>query len=116
MATAQQCHAMTTYYFKAYKDVYGREPIVNRNTARWGFDGILKGMPPAEAQRLIDFYLTTASSNKHSLEWFFYNYDKLIISQRETEEDSERRARLRAETKQRAEEWRASGHKGIGDA
>lgn len=115
MATAQQCHAMTTYYLNKYKDMYGEYPIVNRNTARWGFDGILHELKTDMAKKLVDFYFTTTSANMHALDWFFYNYDKLLISIKAAEEDAALRARLRAESKQRAEEWRARGNLGIED-
>ena len=112
--TAQQCHAMTTYYTSAFKQKYGREPVVNRHSARWGFESVLMGMPPADAKKLIDFYFTTTSKEQHSLTWFFYNYDKLIESLSDLEKDKLRRKQLREESEKRAAEWRARGNTGIG--
>lgn len=111
--TPQQCHALITYYINLFKERYKTEPVVNRHAARWGFDSILQGMPPTEARSLLDFYFTTESSKRHSLDWFFYNYDKLIDSQTEVEKDRAHRDKLRAESEQRAKEWRERGNTGI---
>lgn len=112
--TAQQCHAMTTYYVSKFKEKYGREPVINRHSARWGFESVLMGMPPAEAKKLLDFYFTTTSTKQHALDFFFYNYEKLIESLSALEQDKLRRKKMREESEKRAAEWRARGNTGIG--
>lgn len=112
--TAQQCHAMTSYYKKAFQEKYKYEPNVNRNTARWNWEGILTDMPASKAKELVDFYFSTTSQKQHSLDWFFYNYDKLIESLSDLEKDRLRRKQLREESEKRAAEWRARGNTGIG--
>lgn len=116
MAAAKDCHALTSYFVKTYKSKYGSEPNVNRYSARWGFDAVLQSIPGNKAKDLIEYYLRTASKNRHDLDWFFYNYDKLLKAMVEAHEDSDHRARLREESKKRAEEWRKSGKQGITDA
>lgn len=112
--TAAQCHTLTSYYVKLFKERYHREPVVNRHSARWGFEAVLMGMPPEEAKKLLEFYFTTTSQKQHALDWFFYNYDKLIESQTDLDKDRNRREQLRRESEKRAAEWRARGNKGIG--
>lgn len=106
MTTAQACHAMTTYYLSEYQNKYNQKPVVNRNKARWGFDSVLQDLSANQAKLLIDFYLETVSTNRHSLEWFFYNYDKLIDRKAQYEKDEADREQLRHESKKRVEEWR----------
>lgn len=113
MATAKDCHALTSYYIKRFKAVHKREPNVNRYSARWGFDSVLMGMSTEQAKELVDFYFTTPADRDHNLDWFFYNYEKLNQSMYDTKKDQEASARLMAESKKRAEEWRASGKRGI---
>lgn len=115
MPAAKDCHTLTSYYAKKYTEKYGEKPVVNRNTARWNFDSILMGMTLAEAIELIDYYFTVVSSRKHPLDWFFYNYEKLIKAKQDAEEDRARTRKLLLESKERAERWRASGHQGIAD-
>lgn len=110
--TPQQCHAMTSHYVKVFREKYGHDPVVNRHSARWGFDSVLQGLPPAEVKDLLDFYLTTGSTRKHPLEWFFYNYDKLIEQKSDVDADRKHRAKMREESKKRSEEWRKRGNIG----
>lgn len=90
------------------------EPVVNRHSARWSFASVLEGLSPDEVKALIDYYFTTNSTKRHNLEWFFYNYDKLIEGRTESDKDKDRRERLRHESEQRAREWRERfGNQGI---
>lgn len=114
MASAKDCHTLISYYEKLYKEKYGTAPVVNRHTARWSFDGMLKGMSMAEVKSTLEYYLTTNNASRHKLDWFFYNYDKLLENRRDSESDSEHRAKLRRESEQRAREWREKfGNEGI---
>lgn len=111
--TAQQCHALTTYYITAYTDKYQSKPKVNRHSARWGFESMLMDMNSDEVKRLIDFYLETFSSRRHPLDWFFYNYDNLIEEMADKNKDEEDIERLRHETQERVKAWRERGMKSI---
>lgn len=97
---------MVSYFSKVYKDKYGTAPVVNRYKARWGFDSVLLSIDESETKKLIDYYFETASPNGHDLDWFFYNYDKLIIAMEKRDKDAVELARLREESKRRTEEWR----------
>lgn len=113
MAAAKDCHALTTYFVQTFKAKYQSNPVVNRHSARWGFDAILMDMNVADIKALIDYYFTVAGK-KHSLEWFLYNYDKLIEAYQVQKQDAARRAKLREDSEKRAREWRESGKRGIG--
>lgn len=113
--TAQQCHTMTSYYVTKYKEKYDRAPTgVNRNTARWNWEGILTDMNLDAAKKLVDFYFETNNERKHPLDWFFYNYEKLEESQEALKAEKQRRAKVMEESAKRAAEWRARGNTGIG--
>jgi len=106
MPTPKQAHALVTYYTQKYQEKYERKPVTNRHAARWGFDSLLMDVGESEARELIDYYFETVSTNGHSLDWFLYNYEKLMVSKTIGDEDKRERERLRAESKRRAEEWR----------
>lgn len=116
MATAKDCHALTSYYVKGYEVRYGVKPNVNRNTARWGFDSMLQDLSMNHVRQLIDYYFTTPPTRRHDLDWFFYNYEKLNNAMSEAREDAKHRSKLMEESKQRAEAWRQSGKQGIADS
>ena len=102
--TAQQCHALTTYFVNEYEAAYGHKPTVNRNKARWGFESILMDFSPVEARQLIDYYIKHYA--KPSLEWFLFNYDKVVDAKNDHEKEETLRAARRRETEKRLEEWR----------
>jgi hypothetical protein len=115
MATAKDCHTLISYYEKKWKEIYNGTPSVNRITARWNFDSVLKGMSMKETKELIDYYFTTPKTRLHDLGWFFNNYDKLVKAQQTLAEDAAHRRKLMEESKIRAEQWRQSGRQGIGN-
>lgn len=113
MATAKDCHSLTSYYEKGYKEKYGHAPNVNRVTARWNFDSILGSLSLAQTRELIDYYFTTPPTRLHDLDWFFYNYEKLVKAMSDAREDTAHRKKLMEESKKRAEQWRQSGKQRI---
>jgi hypothetical protein len=102
--TAPQCHAMTTYFIQAYNENVGKQPVVNRNKARWGFESVLMDYTPAQAKELIDYYLDSYADP--SLEWFLWNYEKVEESYKDAEKERQSVAKRRKETQERLEQWR----------
>lgn len=113
MAAAKDCHVLISYFMKKYKEKYKVEPAVNRHSARWGFDSVLMDLSVQDVKGLMDYYFTTDSTKRHSLDWFLYNYEKLIEAMTEQLRDAQRRAKLRKESEERAKEWRERGKQGI---
>lgn len=106
MATAKDCHTLTGHFEKCYKERYGQKPVLNKYAARWGFDAVLNDLSVLDAKALVEYYFKTESHNRHSIDWFFYNYHNLIINRKAQQDDAARRAVLRAESARRTEEWR----------
>jgi hypothetical protein len=104
-ATAQQCHALTTYYIDKYSEVVGKTPSVNRNKSKWGFEAMLIDYTPTQAREMIDHYIEHYASAP-TIEWFLFNYEKVDEAKKEFEERKVQQAKRMAETKARAEEWR----------
>jgi hypothetical protein len=102
--TAQQCHAMTTYFASQYADKVGKPAPVNRNKARWGFEAMLMDYTPGQARTLVDFYLE--HWQLPNIEWFLYNYEKVDLALQEHNDREAMSAKRRAVTQQRLEEWR----------
>lgn len=116
MPAAKDCQTLISYYVKQYKKKIGKEPNVNRWSARWGFDSVLLGMGMEQAMDLVDYYFTTPPTRLYDLDWFFYNYEKLVQAMHEAKTDSEHRRKLMQESKERSERWRNSGKPGIANS
>lgn len=106
MATPKEAHTLVTYFGQKYKTKYGIQPVINRYQGRWGFDSLLMDLSVDEVKKLIDYYFSTISPTGHTLEWFFYNYDKLAVAMEAADEDARSLARIREETRRRTAEWR----------
>lgn len=106
MATPKQAHTLVSYFGKKYKEKYGFDPKVNRYSARWGFDSILMDMTVKQAEGLLDYYFQTQNPNGHTLDWFFYNYEKLAEAKEKTDADEKELAVIREASRKRTEEWR----------
>jgi hypothetical protein len=113
-ATAAECHALTSYYIKEYKDRYDKAPVVNRNIAKVHFQNMLMDYTSDEIKEMIEFFFTTATTSNHKITDLFYGYDKLIEAMQQHNADVDFRKKLKEETKHRRDEWLASGKKGLG--
>lgn len=102
--TAQQCHAMSTYFASQYAAKVGKPATLNRNRARWSWDAVLMDYTPTQAHELVDFYLEHWS--EPDIEWFFYNYEKVDAAVQEHMKNEESRRVRREETQKRLDEWR----------
>jgi len=94
---------MTTYYIGRYADEVGSQPNVNRNKARYLFEAILMDHNRDETKALIDYYV------KHyepDLDWFQWNYDKVLEAKAEYEKNQDIIVQRRQETARRVEEWK----------
>lgn len=106
MTTPKQAHTLSSYFGKQFKAKYGYEHKFNRNKARWSWDNILMDMTMDEAKALIDYYFATVNPSGHTLDWFFWNYDKLEEAKEKTDKDVAALAVIREQTRIRTEEWR----------
>lgn len=102
--TAQQCHALTTYFVNKVKEASGESPVVNRNKARWGFEALLMDYTPDKSRKIIDYYIEHWDSP--SLDWFMFNYDKVVMALEESIKVEAQRLARRKATQERLEQWR----------
>ena len=59
---------------------------------------------PTQARELVDYYLAHYAEPK--IDWFLYNYEKVVVAKQEHEEAAVVAAKRRQETARRLEEWR----------
>jgi len=102
--TAQQCHALITYFINAYEQETGRKSPVSRNKVRYWFESILMDYTSTEAKAFIDYYLEHYPNP--SVEWFAFNYEKVVMAKEEHEENEAVAIKRRKVTEQRLKEWR----------
>lgn len=97
-------YALIDYYSIKFKEKYGREPVVNRYRDRWGFQDMVESISFDDCKRVVDFYFKTSNAG-HKVGSLFSNFDKLLESLNQAEEDRIRRQAIRAKTAKVVEEW-----------
>lgn len=100
---------LVTHYAKCYKQRYGLEPQINVYRDKWGFVDMLEepcAIEYDECKKVIEYYFRTTNPG-HPLKNLFHNFDHLLKSMHEQEEDARKRAELRKETEKRVREWEA---------
>jgi hypothetical protein len=105
----QQGQALITAYVNLFDQRYGFKPTVNRYRAKWGMLDVVDSVGYERALELLKYYFTCEAD--HSPEHFMGSFDRLEDVMVESKRDEERRAKLRAETRRRVEEFeqRSSG-------
>lgn len=101
--TPAQRTALTEYYMKSYEAEHGHAPIVNRNKANFTMDALLRDLTKADAQSLLDYFIVHYDKD---LEWFNYNYEKVIVAQQEYLQEEFARLKRRADTALALARWK----------
>jgi len=95
----QQAQALLTRFTNGFVERYGWKPVINRYKSKWGMVDVIDSIGYQRATELIDYYFKCEAD--HTVEGFFNTFDSLDKMQIEQEADAKKRARLRAETRER---------------
>jgi hypothetical protein len=102
----QQTHSLISHFLTQYQQKHNGPPRdFNRHRDKWGFQSMIEDLGMARAREIVTYYFSLPN-NSHTVNGLLFNYDKLNTDMMEREEDEIERRRIRAETKQRVEEWR----------
>jgi len=100
----QLIQSIISYYVSEFKNKYGNNPVVNRNTVKYLIDNMLRDLSVEEIKDLIVYYLQIET--EPSLQKLCYEYDDILIKQREEQEDAGKRRIVMNETHRRVLEFR----------
>lgn len=100
----QQAQALISQYIGLCRDKYGKEPVVNRFKEKWAFQDVIDSLGYDRAVEVLNFYFATESRDRHGLQTFLYNFDKLHESLEARDADRAKRAILLEETRKRMEQ------------
>jgi len=92
------------YYIACYTKRYGKKPVINRYSARWGFKDMVESIGLERAKEVIEYYCRVGKTP--NLQDLFYNFLKVDEAMREAAEDAEHRRLLREKTARRVSEYR----------
>ncbi len=96
--------SLISLYLANYQEKYGKVVVVNRYKEKWAFQEVIDSLGYDRAVEVLNFYFAVQSKDRHSLQTFLYNFDKLHESLLERDKDRAMRARLLEETRKRMEQ------------
>jgi hypothetical protein len=102
VANNREPYILLTIYQNLYEERHGRKVTLNKFREKWGMQDVIDSVGFDRAKELIEYYFKTPKTN-HTLQFFFYNFDKLDIMQKEIEKDKVNRQLLREATKKLVE-------------
>jgi hypothetical protein len=97
-------YILISRFVALYREVHGTRPTVNRYAAKWGMVDVIDSIGAERAGVVLEYYFKLNA--KHSLDFFYKNFDKLDNNLTIITADKKRRAKMLRETKQRVEENR----------
>ena len=98
MANSKEPYILLSVYQNLYKNKYGKMPSLNRYREKWAMQDVIDSIGFDRAKELIEYYFTTGKSG-HPIQFFFFNFDKIDIMQKEIKKDKLNRKILQEATK-----------------
>ncbi len=102
MANNKEAYILLTMYQNMYKEKYGKLPSLNKYREKWAMQDVVDSIGYERAKELLQYYFTTGKHG-HPLQFFFFNFDKIDIMQKEIEKDKRNRKILQEATKKLVE-------------
>jgi len=102
-ADAKQPYALLSLYEKLYSDKYQKTARLNKFKEKWAMQDVIESVGYDRARVLLEYYFRVTKQG-HPLQWFFYNFDRLDDMLLQSEEDMQRRRKLREATKKMVED------------
>ena len=102
MANSKEPYILLSIYQNMYQNKYGKMPSLNKYREKWAMQDVIDSIGYSRAKELIEYYFTTGK-NGHPLQFFFFNFDKIDIMEREIKKDKTNRRILQEATKKLVE-------------
>jgi hypothetical protein len=102
VANTKEPYILLTMYQNMYMEKYDKTPFMNKYREKWAMQDVIDSVGYTRAKELLEYYFTTGKYG-HPLQFFFFNFDKIDIMQREIEKDKKNRKALQEATKRLVE-------------
>jgi hypothetical protein len=102
-ADPKQPYALLSLYEKLYSEKYSKVARLNKFKEKWAMQDVIESVGYDRARELLEYYFRVTKQG-HPIQWFFYNFDRLDDMLIQSEEDMQRRRKLREATKKMVED------------
>jgi len=102
VANNRDPYILMTIYQNLYKDRYGKMPSLNKFREKWAMQDVIESIGFERAKELLDYYFKTNKTG-HPLNFFYNNFDRIDVLNKEIKKDKLNRSILLNETKKMVE-------------
>lgn len=102
MANSKEPYILLSEYQSLYREKYGKMPSINKYKEKWAMQDVIDSIGFDRAKQILNYYFSTSKVG-HPLTFFYYNFDRMDVLQKELEKDKALRTVLRKQTKQLVE-------------
>lgn len=103
MAVNKEPYILLSVYSNLYEGLYGSKPTINRYKEKWSMQDVLDSIGFDRAKSVLDYYFKTGK-NKHPLNFFYNNFERIESMMMQINEDKANRSRLLEATRRMVEE------------
>jgi len=103
VAVNKEHYILLSVYSNLYEDLYGSKTTINRYKEKWSMQDVLDSIGFDRAKSVLDYYFKTGK-NKHPLNFFYNNFERIESMMMQINEDKANRSRLLEATRRMVEE------------
>lgn len=102
MANERAPYILIGVYENLYKEKYNKKPRINKFREKWAMQDVIDSVGYDRAKELIIYYFSTSKLG-HPLNFFYNNFDRIDVLNKEIEKDKINRSILLDQTRRMVE-------------
>ena len=102
MAVNKEPYILLSIYSGLYEELYGVKPTINRYKEKWAMQDVIDSIGFERSKDVLGYYFQTGK-NRHPLNFFYNNFERIEDMMMQIKEDKANRSRLLQETKKMIE-------------
>ena len=102
MANNKEPYVLLSLYSNLYKEKYNKVPTINKFREKWAMQDVIDSVGFERAKELLIYYFAT-NKQGHPLNFFYNNFDRIDMLNKEIKKDKINRSLLLDATKKMVE-------------
>lgn len=102
-SNTKEPYVLIGLYQKLYFEKYGKPLTINKFREKWAMQDVIDSIGFDRAKDVLEYYFKTGK-NRHPLNFFYNNFDRIEDMMIQIKEDKINRSRLLQETKKMVED------------
>jgi hypothetical protein len=103
VAVNKEPYILLSLYSNLYEGLYNTKPTINRYKEKWAMQDVIDSIGFERSKDVLYYYFKTGK-NRHPLNFFYNNFERIEDMMKQIEEDKINRVRLSQETKRMVED------------